>query len=47
MQFIITTTDADGHATTTHRTAQQLEREETVAGLLAKAQHGSITIAAA
>ncbi len=45
MQFTITVTDVDGHSTTTLRTAQQIERDETVASLLSKAQHGSVAIA--
>ncbi len=45
MQFTITVTDVDGHSTTTLRTAQQIERYETVASLLSKAQHGSVAIA--
>ncbi len=47
MQFTITVTDVNGHTTTTLRTAQQLERDETVGSLLSRAQHGSVVIAVA
>jgi len=47
MQFIVTTTDASGTAVTTVLTAQELEANESIHTLLARAQHGSVTIARA